>query len=80
MVTIGSIHGGTAFNIVPPGEVQLHGTVRTFTDALQAQMKERIEAVVRGITGGMRATYEYTYTACCPAVVNDPAMAASPEA
>ena len=73
VVTIGSIHGGTAFNIVPP-EVRLRGTVRTFTDELQAQMRERIEALVRGITSGMRATYEYDYRSCCPAVVNDPGM------
>jgi amidohydrolase len=73
VVTIGSIHGGTAFNIVPP-EVRLRGTVRTFTDALQAQMRERIESVVRGITSGMRASYDYDYRSCCPAVVNDPAM------
>jgi amidohydrolase len=73
VVTIGSIHGGTAFNIVPP-EVLLRGTVRTFTDALQQQMRERIESLVRGITSGMRASYSYGYRSCCPAVVNDSTM------
>jgi amidohydrolase len=73
VVTIGSIHGGTAFNIVPP-EVNLRGTVRTFTDALQKQMRERIESLVGGITTAMRASYSYDYRSCCPAVVNDSAM------
>jgi amidohydrolase len=73
VVTIGSIHGGTAFNIVPP-EVHLQGTVRTFTDELQAQMRERIESVVGGITSGMRASYGYEYQSSCPAVVNEPRM------
>jgi amidohydrolase len=73
VLTIGSIHGGTAFNIVP-SEVRLQGTVRTFTDGLQAQMRERIESVVRGITSGMRASYSYEYVASCPAVVNEPRM------
>jgi amidohydrolase len=71
VLTVGSIHGGTAFNIIPP-EVQLVGTVRTFTDELQAQMEQRIEALAAGVTRGMRAEYAYRYTRCCPAVVNDP--------
>ena len=32
VVTIGSIHGGTAFNIIP-GSVRLTGTARSFTEA-----------------------------------------------
>jgi amidohydrolase len=71
VVTVGSIHGGTAFNIVPP-EVELRGTVRTFTDELQAQMKTRLEDLTRGVTSGMRADYEFWYRSACPAVVNDP--------
>lgn len=75
VVTVGSIHGGKVFNVIPP-EVQLRGTVRTFTDALQAQMQRRLEELVRGVTQGLRAQYTLDYRTSCPAVVNDPAMAA----
>ena len=74
VVSITSFQGGSSWNIVP-GEVQLRGTVRTFTNELQAQMRERIDTLLRGITLGMRATYELTYRQACPAVVNDPRLA-----
>jgi amidohydrolase len=73
VVSITSFRGGSSWNIIPP-EVRLRGTVRTFTDQLQEQMRERIEAVVRGVTAGMRAEYELTYRKACPAVVNDAAL------
>jgi amidohydrolase len=74
VVSITSFQGGSSWNIVP-GEVQLRGTVRTFTNQLQAQMRERIDMLLRGITLGMRAEYELTYRQACPAVVNDARMA-----
>lgn len=74
VVSITSFQGGSSWNIVP-GDVQLRGTVRTFTNELQAQMRERIDTLLRGITLGMRAEYELTYRQACPAVVNDPRMA-----
>lgn len=73
VVTIGSVHGGSTFNVIPP-EVRLRGTVRTFTDSLQAQMRERIDQLVAGVTSGMRASYDFAYRAHCPAVINDAAM------
>jgi amidohydrolase len=72
VVSICSIHGGTAFNIIPP-EVHLLGTVRTFTDELQAQMKRRIGDLVQGIARSMGGDCDYVYRSPCPAVVNDPA-------
>ena len=76
VVSITSFQGGSSWNIVP-GEVQLRGTVRTFTNELQAQMRERIDTLLRGITLGMRAEYELTYRQACPAVVNDARIATS---
>lgn len=73
VVTIGSIQGGSAFNVIPP-EVILRGTVRTFTESLQTQLRERIEQLVAGITSAMRSRYDFTYYSHCPAVVNDEAM------
>jgi amidohydrolase len=73
VVSVTSFQGGSSWNVIPP-EVRLRGTVRTFTDELQAQMRERIETLLRGITLGMRAEYELTYREACPAVVNDAGM------
>jgi amidohydrolase len=70
VVTVGSIHGGTAWNIIP-ASVELRGTVRTFTDQLQSQMRRRLEELVQGVAGAMRAEYEFNYQYSCPAVVND---------
>lgn len=75
VVTVGTIHGGTAWNIIPP-EVELQGTVRTFTEQLQGQMRRRLEELVQGVAAAMRAECEVSYQYSCPAVVNDPARTA----
>ena len=43
VVTIGAIHGGQAFNVIPDA-VELLGTIRTFDEALRHSMPERIRA------------------------------------
>ena len=74
VVSICSVHGGSAFNIIPP-EVRLLGTVRTFDEEIQARLKRRIEEMVRGITQGAGADYAFRYDAPCPPVINDDALA-----
>ncbi|HEY6548698.1 MAG TPA: amidohydrolase, partial [Vicinamibacteria bacterium] len=44
VVTIGAIHGGEAFNVIPDA-VELLGTIRTFDPALRASMPERITRI-----------------------------------
>ena len=41
VVTVGMIHGGTRFNIIP-GEVALEGTVRTYDPAVQDTVERRM--------------------------------------
>jgi amidohydrolase len=72
VVTIGSIHGGHAFNVIPE-TVELVGTIRTFDPALRRSMPERIARIAGGIAGAFRCRAELTLTAGNPAVVNDPA-------
>src|SRR5581483_1789470 len=60
VVSVTRIHGGTADNIVPEA-VELGGTVRTFDEELRAAMAERLERVLRGVTGAHGATYELDY-------------------
>jgi amidohydrolase len=74
VVSICSVHGGSAFNIIPP-EVRLLGTVRTFDEELQARLKLRIEEMVAGITQGAGAQYAFRYDAPCPPVINDANLA-----
>jgi amidohydrolase len=74
VVSICSVHGGSAFNIIPP-EVRLLGTVRTFNEEIQARLKRRIEELVAGITRGAGAEYGFRYDAPCPPVINDAALA-----
>jgi amidohydrolase len=74
VVTIGSIHGGTAFNIIP-GSVRLTGTARSFTEATGRALPEKIRRIVAGTAAasGVRATVNYERVN--GATVNDPEMA-----
>jgi amidohydrolase len=73
VLTIGSIHGGTAPNIIP-AKVELHGTLRTFDDQLRTKLLRRIEEMVQSVpnTFGVRGSMRMTDGT--PACVNDPDM------
>jgi amidohydrolase len=75
VVTIGSIHGGEAFNVIPD-EVVLTGTIRTFDPALRAAMPERLTRIAAGVAGALGCRAEVDVRNGNPAVVNDAAMAA----
>jgi len=70
VVTFGSIHGGTAFNVVAD-EVQLLGTVRAYRDEERAHLLRRLGELAQGIAGAMRAQVEYEVREGTPACVND---------
>jgi amidohydrolase len=74
VVSLGSIHGGAAFNVIPD-EVTLSGTIRTFDPELRRSMPERIERIVSGIAAGLQCRAEVEVRAGNPAVVNDTAAA-----
>jgi amidohydrolase len=75
VLTIGSIHGGHAFNVIPD-EVVLTGTIRTFDTALRRSMPERVARIARGVAEGLQCTAAVEVRAGNPPVVNDAAMAA----
>ncbi len=75
VVTFGSIHGGTAFNIVAD-EVELRGTVRAYDPADREHLLRRIGEVARGIAVGMRAEAHFEVVRGCQACVNDPEVTA----
>ncbi|HEX6736830.1 MAG TPA: amidohydrolase, partial [Vicinamibacteria bacterium] len=53
VVTLGSIHGGQAFNVIPD-DVVLTGTIRTFDEELRRSMPERITRIASGVAGAFR--------------------------
>jgi amidohydrolase len=74
VVTLGSIHGGTAFNIIA-GEVVIQGTLRTFDAALRERLLQRMAELAGGIATAMRGSCEFRLESAAPPVVNDAVVA-----
>lgn len=70
VVTIGTIEGGTANNVIAPS-VRMTGTVRTLNPEVRNQIPEKIEQVVKGVTSAFGADYKYTYQRNFPSIIND---------
>lgn len=75
VVTVGSIHGGTTFNVIAERAV-LEGTVRAFDDDCRERLRDRIAGLAQGVAGAMGAEATLEWTPHYPATVNDPAMTA----
>jgi amidohydrolase len=73
-LTIGSIHGGSAPNIIPT-RVDLQGTLRVFNPALRTRLTGRMRELVEGIATVFRVEAELRMTDCCPATINNSDMA-----
>lgn len=73
VLTIGSLHAGTTFNVIPD-RAHLLGTVRSFDPTLREELAGRIERVVAGICAAMRLDYTFEYLWGYPPTVNDPAV------
>jgi amidohydrolase len=74
VISVGSMHGGTKRNVLPR-EVELLGTVRTFSEALRAQYAQAIPARARAIARSLGASVRVKYARGYPALVNDAAVA-----
>jgi amidohydrolase len=72
VVTVGSLHAGTTFNVIPD-RAELQGTVRALDDAVRQSMPVRIERLVRGVCDAMRLRYDFEYAWGYPPTVNDAA-------
>ncbi len=75
VVTIGTIHSGTAFNIIPD-RVEMRGTVRAFTGEIRERTLRRVEEISSGVAGAVRCGATVTNRFGCPPVVNDAAVVA----
>jgi amidohydrolase len=73
IITIGSIHGGVRYNIIPD-EVQLDGTIRTFSSEVQRDMHRRIKLTAESIAASAGATANVVITPQYPVTINDPGL------
>jgi amidohydrolase len=74
VVTIGSIHGGTAFNIIPD-EVELQGTLRAFSEEDRNHLEARTREVAERVAAGLRASVDVEIVRGCQPCVSDEQMA-----
>ena len=70
VVTIGSIHSGTTFNIIPE-EIELKGTVRLLNTELIEKVKGMINGILKGITSIYGGKYNFNFVAGYPVLVNN---------
>lgn len=76
VVSVTSIHAGTAFNIIPQ-TAELNGTIRTFDPAVRKLVLERFEQVVTGIASSMGCESEIAIKQVTAPVINDVEVADS---
>lgn len=72
VLTVGSIHGGFAANVVPDS-VELKITARAFRPEVRELLRQRVPALVRAQAESLGARAELDYRQGYPAVINDAA-------
>lgn len=75
IVTIGSIHGGVRYNIIPQ-TVEMQGTIRYLNPDTREELYTRIRRVVTETAAASGATAEVTITENAIPTVNPPALLA----
>ena len=75
VITVGSLHGGTARNIIPD-DARFLATVRTFSDAARARVREEAPELCRQVGAAFGVEVEAVYHDEYPRTVNDAAHAA----
>jgi hippurate hydrolase len=70
VLTIGSIHGGAAANVIPDA-VELAGTIRTYDEEVRSCIKTRMTEISQSVAAAFRATAEVSFGSGCPTLVND---------
>ena len=70
---IGKLNAGTAENVVA-STCTMSGTCRNLNSQVRDEMPDRMESIIKGITEGMGASYEFKYVRGYSPVVNDAGM------
>lgn len=75
VVSVGSLHGGTAPNAIPD-EARMHGTLRSLSEEVRAILRRRVREVLEGTAAAAGCRLEFDLRPGYPAVVNDADAAA----
>ena len=70
VLTIGSIHGGTAPNVIPHS-VEMRGSMRTADEAVRSKLRRRMEEMIPALAAVHGAAGSITFDSGCPCLVND---------
>ncbi|MBI3174102.1 MAG: amidohydrolase [Chloroflexi bacterium] len=70
VVTVATVHAGTAFNVIPP-DAELRGTIRTFDPGVREKTVRRFEEITRGVAAAMGCQVDMEVKRVTPAVIND---------
>ena len=75
IVTVGQFQAGVRNNIIPD-TARLVGTIRTFDEAMQADVHARVTRIAESIANAAGATVEVRITKGPPVTANDPTLTA----
>ena len=75
VVTVGTINGGVRYNVIPP-DVELSGTIRALSPAVQQQIWASIRRIATNIAESAGATAEVSIEPYVPVTTNNPALTA----
>ncbi|MBN1977655.1 MAG: amidohydrolase [Anaerolineae bacterium] len=70
VVSVGSIHGGDAFNVIPP-QVELNGTIRSYSPQIRRMILRRMQEVFTGVAAACGVEANLEIEPLTPAVTND---------
>jgi len=74
VLTIGSIHGGNASNVIPDS-VEMGGTIRTYDEEIRSYLKKRMTEISQSIASAFRASASVSFGSGCPCLNNNPDLA-----
>ncbi len=75
VVTVGTIHGGVRYNVIPP-DVELSGTIRALNPETQQHIWASIRRIATNIAESAGATADVAIEPYVPVTSNDPALTA----
>jgi amidohydrolase len=71
VVTVASIHGGEAFNVIP-STVVLKGTIRSFEPEIRDLVIHKIQQIVENVTQALDCDAHIEIKSITPTLINDP--------
>ncbi|MGM0574457.1 MAG: M20 metallopeptidase family protein [Myxococcota bacterium] len=75
VLTVGAIHAGDAFNVIPD-EAELRGTVRTLSEAQQERVREEVLRIAAGVGAATGTEIDVHWKVYAIPTVNDSEVAA----